>query len=95
MVLVGRYWQGDMATPPHSAVGGLNMNHTTALFSFSLAKKENTDGLHFFRDCTSRASSTCYPGFTWSMGKFMSDGDPAIYNAAKRVWASLVCLLCY
>ena len=64
-------------------LGGLTMNHTTALFSFSLAEKENTDALHFILECTSRAISTCYPGFTWSMGKFMSDGDPAMYNAAK------------
>ena len=66
-------------------LGGLTMNHTTALFSFSLAEKENTDALHFILECTSRAITTRYPGFTWSMGKFMSDGDPAMYNAAKRV----------
>jgi hypothetical protein len=76
-------------------LGGLTMNHTTALFSFSLAEKENTDALHFILECTSRAITTRYPGFTWSMGKFMSDGDPAMYNAAKRVWVAIVWLLCY
>ena len=66
------------------------MNHTTALFTVSLAKKENIDALHFNMECTSRAISTRSPGFTWSMGKFMSDGDPAMYNATKRVWVAIV-----
>ena len=76
-------------------LGGLTMNHTTALFSFSLAEHENTDALHFILECTSRAISTRYPGFTWSMGMFMSDGDPAMYNAAKRVWVAIGLFLCY
>ena len=57
-------------------LGGLTMNHTTAFFSFSLARKKNTYALHFILECTSRAISTRFPSFTWSMGKFMSDGDP-------------------
>ena len=76
-------------------LGGPTMNHTTALFSFSLAEKENIDALHFILERTSRAISTRYPGFTWSMGKFMSDGDPAMYNAAKRVWVAIVWPVCY
>ena len=71
-------------------LGGLTMNHTTALFSFSIAEKENTDVLHFIRECMSRAICTRYPSFTRSMEKFMSDGDPAMYNAAKRVWVAIV-----
>ena len=76
-------------------LGSLTMNRTTTLFSFSLAEKENNDALHFILECTSCAISTCYPSFTWSMGKFMSDGDPAMYNAAKRVWVAIVWLRCY
>ena len=86
-----------MTVPPHSAIGGggVTMNHTTALLSFSLVEKEYTAALHLISQCTRCAISTRFPGFTWSMGKFMSDGNPTMYNAAKRLCVAIVWHLWY
>ena len=74
---------------------GLTMNHTAALFSFRLAEKENTDALHFILERKSRVICSRYPAFTSSRAKFMSDGDPTVFLAAKRMWVAIMWLLCF
>ena len=60
-------------------LGARTMKHTAALFSFNLVEKQNTEALHFIIERTSRALCSGYLGFTWSMEKFMSDGDTVMY----------------